>query len=58
MTNKKITDYQLNRLAKGMWMLSTQADAFNQVWHLPTSNPAPDGKTFIEIAAKKLGVSP
>jgi hypothetical protein len=41
-----------------MWMLSTQADAFNQVWHLPTSNPAPDGKTFIEIAAKKLGVSP
>jgi len=44
--------------AKGMWMLSTQADAFNQVWHLPTSNPALDGKTFIALAAKELGASP
>ena len=41
-----------------MWMLSTQADAFNQVWHLPTSNPALDGKTFIALAAKELGASP
>jgi nucleoside-diphosphate-sugar epimerase len=44
--------------AKGMWMLSSQADAFNQVWHLPTSNPAPDGEAFIALAAKELGVSP
>ena len=44
--------------AKGMWMLSNQADAYNQVWHLPTSRPALDGKTFIALASKELGVSP
>jgi nucleoside-diphosphate-sugar epimerase len=44
--------------AKGMWLLADQADAFNQVWHLPTTNPGPDGKTFVELAAKEVGVSP
>ena len=30
-------------------------NTFNQTWHLPTYNPAIDGKIFIEIEAKETG---
>jgi nucleoside-diphosphate-sugar epimerase len=42
---------------RGLSLLGQSEEAFGQVWHLPTFNPAPDGKTFIEIAAKALGSS-
>ena len=40
---------------RGLSLLGLSEEAFGQVWHLPTSNPAPDGKGFIELAAKELG---
>jgi len=43
---------------RGLSLLAQREDAFNQVWHLPTSNPAPDGRAFIALAAKELGASP
>lgn len=43
---------------KGLYMLATDPAALNQVWHLPTCNPAPDGKGFVELVAKALGVPP
>ena len=42
--------------AKGIVLLSKRDDCYNQIWHLPTYNPAIDGKTFIELVAKELGV--
>ena len=44
--------------AKGMWLLANQADAYNQIWHLPTANPGLDGRAFVELAAREMGVSP
>lgn len=42
---------------RGLSLLGQDEAAFGQVWHLPTSNPAPDGKTFIALAANELGAS-
>ncbi len=44
--------------AKGLYLLAGKNDAFNQIWHLPTFNPAIDIKTFIDIVATELGVNP
>jgi nucleoside-diphosphate-sugar epimerase len=44
--------------AKGLVLLSNRNECFNQIWHLPTYNPAIDGKTFIELAASEFGISP
>lgn len=44
--------------AKGLRLLSGSNESFNQIWHLPTYNPAIDGKTFIELVAKEIGVAP
>jgi nucleoside-diphosphate-sugar epimerase len=44
--------------AKALVLLAGRADSFNQVWHLPTFNPAPDGDGFIELIAKELGITP
>ena len=44
--------------AKGLSLLSKSNEAFNQTWHLPTYNPALDGKGFIELVAKELKVAP
>ena len=44
--------------AKGLYLLSQDSSTFNQVWHLPTTNPAPNGKEYIEMIAKILGVKP
>ena len=44
--------------ANGLRLLADDALSFNQIWHLPTCNPAINGRKFIEIAAKELGVAP
>jgi len=44
--------------AKALVLLSDNNDTFNQIWHLPSFNPAPTGKEFIELIADELGVNP
>ena len=44
--------------AKALVLLANREDSFNQVWHLPTFNPAPDGETMIKIVSKELGITP
>ena len=44
--------------ARALFVLATHPESFNQVWHLPTMHPPITGTTFIEIAAKELGVTP
>jgi len=44
--------------AKGMVLLSSREECYNQTWHLPTFNPPIDGKSFIELIAKELGIAP
>jgi nucleoside-diphosphate-sugar epimerase len=44
--------------AKALVLLSETNDSFNQVWHLPTFNPAPTGKGFLELISKEIGVTP
>jgi len=44
--------------AKGTAFLARQADAWNQVWHLPTSDAYPTGQECVNILAKHLGVAP
>ena len=43
--------------AKGMMLLSSMEECYNQTWHLPTSD-AIDGETFIHIIARVLGLDP
>jgi nucleoside-diphosphate-sugar epimerase len=43
---------------KGLYMLSQDTSTFNQIWHLPTANPAPNGKEYIELIAQIAGVKP
>ncbi|TAL66309.1 MAG: NAD-dependent epimerase/dehydratase family protein [Bacteroidetes bacterium] len=44
--------------ANGLYLLANNNDTFNQVWHLPTYSPAIDGKAFINLSAKEIGVAP
>lgn len=44
--------------AKAVAMLGNSLDAFNQVWHLPTSSERWTGKDFIDFIAKELNVKP
>jgi len=44
--------------AKGLYLLSQDPSSFNQIWHLPTTNPAPNGKEYIEMIAGILDVKP
>ncbi|MFI5181985.1 MAG: NAD-dependent epimerase/dehydratase family protein [Thermoanaerobaculia bacterium] len=44
--------------ARGMALLGERPEALGQNWHLPTSAPPIDGKTFVELAAKEIGVAP
>jgi nucleoside-diphosphate-sugar epimerase len=44
--------------ARGLSLLAARPEAFNQTWHLPTTNPGIDGNTFIGLAAKELGEQP
>ena len=44
--------------AKAMVLLANSHKSDNQIWHLPTYNPAINGKEFIQLVAKELGVKP
>lgn len=44
--------------AKATALLGNTADAYNQVWHLPTASNPFTGKEWIETIAKELGVKP
>ncbi len=39
-------------------LLGNTADAYDQVWHLPTAGDPPTGKQWIEAIAEELGVEP
>lgn len=41
---------------KATALLGNRADAYNQIWHLPTASNPPTGKEWIEMAAKEIGV--
>jgi nucleoside-diphosphate-sugar epimerase len=43
--------------AKGMVLLSNTEECYNQVWHLPTSNPL-NAETIIHMIAKELNTTP
>jgi len=43
---------------KGLFLLAENKDTDNQVWHLPTANPAPNGKAYIHMIAAQLNVKP
>ncbi len=45
-------------LGKAVALLGNTPDAYNQVWHLPTSKDAVNGKEFISISARAMGVDP
>jgi nucleoside-diphosphate-sugar epimerase len=42
--------------ALGMALLGERPEALGQVWHLPTAAPPIDGRTFVELAGKEIGV--
>ncbi|NSL87082.1 NAD-dependent epimerase/dehydratase family protein [Chitinophaga sp. Mgbs1] len=42
----------------GLYRLSQDESSWNQVWHLPTFNPAPDGKGYVEMIARQMQVKP
>jgi len=44
--------------AKAVAILGNTADAYNQVWHLPTSPEKWTGKDFINETAKQLNIKP
>ncbi len=39
-------------------LLGNTPDAYNQVWHLPTSAKPPTGREWIEAIAREMGVAP
>ena len=39
-------------------LLGNTADAFNQVWHLPTASSPPTGREWISMVADEMGVEP
>ncbi len=43
---------------KATAMLGNTADAYNQVWHLPTAANPFTGKEWIEVIAKEMGAKP
>lgn len=44
--------------AKALYLLSKDDTSFNQIWHLPTCNPALTGKEYIELTAQITGSKP
>lgn len=43
---------------KAMYLLGQDPSSDNQVWHMPTYNPALNGKEYIALIAQQLGVQP
>ncbi len=55
----KIHTYTFTRDAgNATALLGNTPDAYNQVWHLPTTKEKLTNKDWIELAAKELGVEP
>jgi nucleoside-diphosphate-sugar epimerase len=44
-------------VAKALYLLATHPEAFGQVWHLPSGQPALTGREFIRLAAQYMGGS-
>jgi nucleoside-diphosphate-sugar epimerase len=44
--------------AKSLTILAASDSAWNQTWHLPTTAHPPDGKQFVELAAREFAVEP
>jgi nucleoside-diphosphate-sugar epimerase len=44
--------------AKATALLGNSADAYNQVWHLPTTKAQITGRQWIELFARELGKEP
>ena len=44
--------------AEALLKLAQTDSAWNQTWHLPTTPNPPNGREFIEAAARELGVAP
>jgi nucleoside-diphosphate-sugar epimerase len=44
--------------ARSLTMLAANESAWNQTWHVPTTANPPNGKQFIQMAAKEFGVEP
>ena len=38
--------------------MAADATSFNQIWHLPTANPAPTGREIVGMAAAAMDVAP
>jgi nucleoside-diphosphate-sugar epimerase len=43
--------------ARALYLLATHPEAFGQVWHLPSVQPALTGRAFVALAARYLGGS-
>lgn len=43
---------------RGTAILGNTDSAYNQIWHLPTNENVLNGKEFVELAAKAMGVKP
>jgi nucleoside-diphosphate-sugar epimerase len=44
--------------SRGTAMLGNTADAYGEVWHLPTAGDPPTGREWVEAIAEEFGVSP
>jgi nucleoside-diphosphate-sugar epimerase len=44
--------------ARATALLGNTADAYGEVWHLPTSSERLTGKDFIEMVAREMGITP
>lgn len=44
--------------ARALLRLADTESAWNQTWHLPTAPNPPDGRGYVALAAKALGVAP
>ncbi|ERM81687.1 hypothetical protein P872_19515 [Rhodonellum psychrophilum GCM71 = DSM 17998] len=56
--NKKHSFTYIPDAAKATAFLAQQQNAWNQVWHLPTSKKYPTGQEIVNILAKEWSVAP
>ncbi|SDL16830.1 Nucleoside-diphosphate-sugar epimerase [Catalinimonas alkaloidigena] len=56
--DKKHTFTYTPDAAKATALLATTPDAYNQVWHVPTSREALTGKQWVDLFAKEMGLRP
>ena len=45
-------------MGKALADLAANTASWNQIWHLPTANPALTGREIIELAAAEFGIKP